>query len=74
MERYMNETLMLRTAREVGVMSKLSKQQATNALERIKSALRADNQDKAVELVQQIFEAGFQHGINSIFESTPNKE
>lgn len=44
-------------------MSNLSKQQATNALERIKSALRADNQDKAVELVQQIFEAGFQHGI-----------
>ena len=55
-------------------MSNLSKQQATNALERIKSALRAGNQDKAVELVQQIFEAGFQHGVNSIFESTPNEE
>lgn len=55
-------------------MSNLSKQQATNALERIKSALRADNQDKAVELVQQIFEAGFQHGINSIFEGGPENE
>jgi hypothetical protein len=55
-------------------MAKLVKQQATNALERIKAALRAGNQDKAVELVQQIFEAGFQHGINSIFESTPNEE
>ena len=55
-------------------MSNLSKQQAKNALERIKSALRADNQDKAVELVQQIFEAGFQNWVNSIFESTPNEE
>lgn len=55
-------------------MSNLSKQQATNALERIKSALRADNQDKAVELVQRIFEAGFQHGINSIFEGGPEDE
>ena len=55
------------------MMSNLSKQQATNALERIKSALRADNQDKAVEIVQQIFEAGFQHGVNSIFESNPNE-
>ena len=49
-------------------MSNLSKQQATNALEQIKAALRAGNQDKAVELVQQIFGAGFQHGINLIFE------
>lgn len=60
-------------------MSNLSKQQATNALERIKAALRADNQDKAVELVQQIFEAGFQRGIiyifsNSIFEGGPEDE
>ena len=55
-------------------MSNLSKQQATNALEWIKFALRAGNQDKAVERVQQIFEAGFQHGVNSIFESTLNEE
>ena len=55
-------------------MSNLKKQQATNALEWIKFALRAGNQDKAVERVQQIFEAGFQHGVNSIFESIPNKE
>ena len=55
-------------------MSNLSKQQATNALERIKSALRADNQEKAVELVQQIFEAGLQHGVNSIFEGGPEDE
>lgn len=55
-------------------MSNLSKQQATNALERIKSALRADNQDKAVEIVQQIFEAGFQHGVNSIFEDSPEED
>ena len=55
-------------------MSNLSKQQATNALERIKFALRADNQDKAVELVQQIFEAGFQYGVNSIFEGGPENE
>lgn len=50
-------------------MSNLSKQQATNALERIKAALRAGNQDKAVELVQQIFEAGFQRGITYIFSN-----
>lgn len=55
-------------------MSNLSKQQATNALERIKSALKADNQDKAVELVQQIFEAGFQHGVNSIFDGSPEED
>ena len=55
-------------------MSNLTKQQATNALERIKSALRAGNQDKAVTYVQQIFEAGFQHGINSIFEGGPEDE
>ena len=54
-------------------MSNLSKQQATNALEWIKFALRAGNQDKAVERVQQVFEAGFQHGINSIFESNPDE-
>ena len=56
------------------MMSNLSKQQATNALERIKAALRAGNQDKAVELVQQIFKAGFQHGVNSIFEGGPKDE
>ena len=55
-------------------MSNLSKQQATNALERIKAALRANNENQAVTYVQQIFEAGFQHGVNSIFESTPNEE
>lgn len=55
-------------------MSNLTKQQATNALERIKSALRAGNQDKAVELIQQIFKAGFQRGINSIFEGGPEDE
>ena len=55
-------------------MSNLSKQHATNALEWIKFALRAGNQDKAVERVQQIFEAGCQHGVNSIFETTPNEE
>lgn len=51
-------------------MNELTKQQATNALERIKAALRAGKQDKAVELVQQIFKAGFQHGVDSIFEGT----
>lgn len=55
-------------------MSNLSKQQATNALEWIKFALRAGNQDKAVERVQQIFEAGFQRGVNSIFEGGPEDE
>ena len=55
-------------------MSNLSKQQATNALERIKSALRADNQDKAVELIQQIFETGFQRGVNSIFDGSPEED
>ena len=55
-------------------MRNLSKQQATYALERIKSALRAGNQDKAVTYVQQIYEAGFQHGINSIFEGGPEDE
>ena len=55
-------------------MSNLSKQQATNALEWIKFALRAGNQDKAVARVQQIFEAGFQRGVNSIFEGGPEDE
>lgn len=47
-------------------MSNLSKQQATKALKRIKFALRVDNENQAVIYVQQIFEAGFQHGVNSI--------
>ena len=55
-------------------MSKLDKQQAKNALERIKAALRADNENQAITLVQQIFEAGFQHGVNSIFEDSPEED
>lgn len=55
-------------------MSKLDKQQAKNALERIKAALRADNENQAIILVQQIFEAGFQHGVNSIFEGSPEED
>lgn len=55
-------------------MSKLDKQQAKNALGRIKAALRADNENQAITLVQQIFEAGFQHGVNSIFDGSPEDE
>ena len=32
------------------------------------------SKQQAVELVQQIFEAGFQHGVNSIFEGGPEDE
>ena len=56
------------------MMSKLDKQQAKNALERIKAALRADNENQAITLIQQIFEAGFQHGVNSIFEDSPEED
>lgn len=55
-------------------MSKLNKQQATNALKRIKAALRANNENQAITLVQQIFEAGFQHGVNSIFDGSPEED
>ena len=55
-------------------MSNLNKQQAKNALERIKTALRVGNENQAITLVQQIFEAGFQHGVNSIFDGSPEDE
>lgn len=60
--------------RRTKAMTKINKQQATNALERIKSALRAGKEDKAVELVQQIFAAGFQHGVDSFFKGGPDDE
>lgn len=55
-------------------MATLTKQQAKNALERIKAALRADNENQAITYVQQIFKAGFQHGVDSIFEGGPEDE
>ena len=55
-------------------MTKINKQQATNALERIKAALRANKEDEAIKLIQNIFAAGVQHGIDYVFTGDENSQ
>ena len=46
----------------------LNKDQRRNALIRIKDALSKNDENKAMELVNQIFCAGYQKGIDAVFE------
>lgn len=52
----------------------LKTDEAKNALARVKAALNKNNERKAIELVQQIFEAGYQRGIDAIFNPVDDEE